>query len=69
MVYPSLRFKPRLAVLSQEQIEQIHLATLEVLERTGVQITHPQKRFFRRVVPVKPPSQSGEPLQLVLKVG
>ena len=42
MVYPELRFKPRLSVLSPEQIEQIHLATLEVLERTGVQITHPR---------------------------
>ena len=42
MVYPDLRFKPRLAVLSEEQIEQIHLATLEVLERTGVEITHPR---------------------------
>lgn len=42
MVYPQLNFTPRLAVLSQEQIEQIHLATLEVLERTGVQMTHPR---------------------------
>ena len=42
MVYPDLRFKPRLQVLSQEQIEQIHLATLELLERTGIQITHPR---------------------------
>jgi len=41
MVYPDLRFKPRLSVLSDEQIQQIHLATLEVLERTGIQITHP----------------------------
>jgi trimethylamine--corrinoid protein Co-methyltransferase len=41
MVYPDLTFKPKLSVLSQDQIEQIHLATLEVLERTGVQITHP----------------------------
>ncbi len=37
-----LHFKPRLHVLDDKQIEQIHLATLEVLERTGVQITHPQ---------------------------
>ena len=42
MVYPDLRFKPRLAVLSEEQMEQIHLATLELLERTGVQLTHPR---------------------------
>jgi len=40
MVCPDLRFKPRLAVLSEEQMEQIHLATLELLERTGVQLTH-----------------------------
>jgi trimethylamine--corrinoid protein Co-methyltransferase len=42
MVYPDVSFKPRLSVLNDEQIEQIHLATLEVLERTGVQITHPR---------------------------
>jgi trimethylamine--corrinoid protein Co-methyltransferase len=42
MIYPDLRFKPRLSVLDTEQIKYIHLATLEVLERTGVQITHPQ---------------------------
>lgn len=42
MIYPDLRFKPRLSVLVEDQIEQIHLATLEVLERTGVQITHPK---------------------------
>jgi trimethylamine--corrinoid protein Co-methyltransferase len=29
-------------VLSKDQIEQIHFATLKVLERTGVQITHPR---------------------------
>ena len=42
MVYPDLHFKPRLSVLSEQQIEQIHLATLEVLERTGVRIAHPR---------------------------
>jgi trimethylamine--corrinoid protein Co-methyltransferase len=31
-----------MSVLSEEQIEQIHRATLEVLERTGVQVTHPR---------------------------
>ncbi len=35
-----LSFTPRLAVLSEEQVQQLHLATLELLERTGVQITH-----------------------------
>ena len=44
MVYPELRFRPRLSVLNDDQIEQIHLATLEVLERTGVQITHARAR-------------------------
>lgn len=42
MVYPELHFRPRAYVLNDDQIEQIHLATLEVLERTGVQITHPR---------------------------
>ena len=37
-----LYYKPKLRVLSDEQIEQIHMATLEVLERTGVKITHPK---------------------------
>jgi trimethylamine--corrinoid protein Co-methyltransferase len=31
-----------MSVLSDDQIEQVHQATLEVLERTGVQITHPE---------------------------
>jgi trimethylamine--corrinoid protein Co-methyltransferase len=31
-----------MSVLNQEQIEQIHQATLELLERTGVQVTHPR---------------------------
>ena len=38
--YPELHTRPSLNVLSEDQIEQIHLATLKVLERTGVQITH-----------------------------
>jgi trimethylamine--corrinoid protein Co-methyltransferase len=42
MAYPELSFKPRLSVLSADQIDQIHLATLEVLERTGIQIAHPR---------------------------
>ena len=32
--------KPTLNVLNDDQIEQIHLATMEVLERTGIRITH-----------------------------
>ncbi|MBC7240968.1 MAG: trimethylamine methyltransferase family protein [Anaerolineae bacterium] len=42
--YPDLRFRPVLRTLSDEQVRQIHLATLEVLERTGVQITHPRAK-------------------------
>jgi len=37
-----LTFKPKLDVLSNDQIYQIHMPTLEVLERTGVKITHPK---------------------------
>jgi len=33
-------FKPQLKVVNDEQIKQIHAATLEVLERTGIKITH-----------------------------
>jgi len=40
MFCPELEFRPRLSVINDDQIEQIHQATLEVLERTGVQITH-----------------------------
>ncbi len=32
--------RPFLKVLSTDQIEQIHLATLAVLEHTGIQVTH-----------------------------
>ncbi len=37
-----LHFKPKLRVINDEQIERIHMATLEVLERTGVKMTHPR---------------------------
>lgn len=39
-----LNFKPKMTVLNPEQIKQIHGATLEVLERTGVKMTHPGGR-------------------------
>jgi len=42
MFGPELTFRPRLSVLSPAQIEQIHQATLELLERTGFQVTHPR---------------------------
>jgi trimethylamine--corrinoid protein Co-methyltransferase len=39
---PELHFKPKLQVINKDQIAQIHMATLEVLERTGVKMTHPR---------------------------
>jgi trimethylamine--corrinoid protein Co-methyltransferase len=41
MIYP-LYFKPKLYVFNDEQIKQIHMASLEILERTGVRVTHPR---------------------------
>lgn len=37
---PKLNFRPRLKVLEEAQKREIHFAILEVLERTGVDITH-----------------------------
>jgi trimethylamine--corrinoid protein Co-methyltransferase len=42
MFCPELEFRPRLSVINDDQIEQLHQATLEVLERTGIQIAHPR---------------------------
>ena len=42
MNLPELNFKPKLRVINDDQIAQIHMATLEVLERTGVKMTHPR---------------------------
>jgi len=42
MVTDELYFKPQLRVINDDQIAQIHIATLEVLERTGVKMTHPR---------------------------
>ena len=39
---PESFFKPKLKVISDDQIKHIHNATLEVLERTGVKMTHPR---------------------------
>ena len=36
----TLFFKPRLQVINADQIGQLHAATLDVLERTGIKITH-----------------------------
>lgn len=40
MFCTEFEFRPRMSVLNDAQIEHIHQASLEVLERTGVQITH-----------------------------
>jgi trimethylamine--corrinoid protein Co-methyltransferase len=37
-----LTFKPKLKVLSQEQIQRLHYSSLEVLERTGLVMNHPK---------------------------
>jgi trimethylamine--corrinoid protein Co-methyltransferase len=37
-----IKFKPKLQVINDDQIAHIHNATLEVLERTGVKMTHPR---------------------------
>ncbi len=42
MITDELYFKPRLQVVNEDQIAQIHMATLDVLDRTGVKITHPR---------------------------
>lgn len=41
MYTDELYFKPQLQVINDAQIQQIHMATLEVLERTGIKLTHP----------------------------
>lgn len=42
MTTDELYFKPRLQVINADQIAQLHEATLDVLQRTGVKITHPK---------------------------
>ena len=42
MFTPEIKFRPQLKVINDYQIQQIHQATLEVLERTGVQVSHPR---------------------------
>jgi trimethylamine--corrinoid protein Co-methyltransferase len=37
-----LKMKPRLNVLQPEEVEDVYSATMEVLERTGVKISHPR---------------------------
>ncbi|BBO73251.1 trimethylamine methyltransferase MttB [Desulfosarcina widdelii] len=40
MKYPDFRFRPKQQVLTDEQLEAIHSATLEILESVGIKITH-----------------------------
>lgn len=42
MFTDELYFKPKLQVVNEKQIEQLHMASLEVLERTGIKLTHPK---------------------------
>jgi trimethylamine--corrinoid protein Co-methyltransferase len=42
MITDELYFKPKLRIISDEQIRRIHEASLDVLERTGVELDHPQ---------------------------
>jgi len=44
LTFPDLAFRPELRVLSESQIQEIHWASLEVLERTGLVIKHPRMR-------------------------
>ena len=39
---PKLNFRPKLKVINEEQKREIHLAAIEVLERTGIKMTHPK---------------------------
>ena len=38
---PELNFRPKLQVINEDQIAQIHMAALDVLERTGVKMHLP----------------------------
>jgi len=42
MLHYTSYLQPHLTVLSEEQLQDLHLATLEVLERTGVQVNDPR---------------------------
>ena len=43
---PDVNLKPRLNVISHDNLEEIHDATLELMERTGVRINHPEALEF-----------------------
>ncbi len=38
----SSNLQPRLSFVSQEQLDEIHFATVEVLQKTGVKVSHPE---------------------------
>ena len=42
MTTDELYFKPRLQVINEAQIAKLHEASLDVLERTGIKISHPE---------------------------
>jgi len=42
MYTDELYFKPQLRVINDAQIKQLHMASLEVLERVGIKLTHPK---------------------------
>jgi trimethylamine--corrinoid protein Co-methyltransferase len=42
LLVDELNFTPKLSILSEEQMDRIHLASLEILERLGVKIAHPK---------------------------
>lgn len=42
MQIPKLDFRPRLQVINDQQIEQLHQASLEILERIGIEVSHPR---------------------------
>jgi len=42
MFTPDLTFRPQLSVINDAQIEALHQAALETLERTGVELSHPR---------------------------
>ncbi|MBW2515066.1 MAG: trimethylamine methyltransferase family protein, partial [Deltaproteobacteria bacterium] len=42
MTTDELYFKPRLQVINEAQINKLHEASLDVLERTGIKISHPE---------------------------
>ncbi|MGD8386752.1 MAG: trimethylamine methyltransferase family protein [Desulfobacteraceae bacterium] len=40
VVMPELHIRPRMRVLSDDQVQRIHEASLELMEKTGIQVNH-----------------------------